>query len=742
MSVSGPKDLFSKFYSVADYIPFVSTGTNAVKLVAKKRLLKQESFGYKPQIQDHRYQYIKTKSTMRSVVLLFPFLGNILVGIYDVYHALKDKIVESGIRKEVGEEHQELCRKAFQGDVSAMVNLAALCKDKEAFFLYAKAAKAGDVFGMFQTGWRLLEGRGTAKNREEALLWLTQAEERGNSAAMVHLAQLYARDNTALSIDFLRKAERAKNPPGMTNRAIFIIDKTKGYPTTLEGIRFETGFEKGGQIDLNRAELCYREGASHGDSVAMVNLGALYEAARKYDDAAFWYKTAAELQNTTGMKNLLNLIETHKVRDELDEAQVVSWFKEIADNKQHAECGAANTILGWMKSLKGDHEAAQEYYKNIFGDTKGLMLQGKFKAAAVNGDPEGMYKYAVQWDTPQEETQKWLMRAAHAGHEKAMYQLGEKARSEGDFACAENWYRKALEGGNADSVDSLLALYSQTGPLANSGKTPQDCLIAIEEQCERNPKYLELWEKIAQIYLEGREGVSVNLEKSLRFGKSLLAKGLDDKIVQACKEKNDFSTMMRVADIFFEGDGVSKNVEKANKLYEELFDLCATMTNEEKVFPILGRLYEEGKGVEKNLDSAVECYAQARDALSVLRVGEQRLQENREKAVNNLDTAFRIFSSTQDIEHMKKIADIIAEKSSDTNYYGIINSTCREILHSEKSDKQFIARSMLIELLEKGKGGAEDLVEAYKLYQKQGDLAGMDRILQKMTSEQIETLTK
>ena len=66
---------------MCDYTPFVSTATSLINLFLKYVVL---PFMNQQHIaKNHYYTHIQQKSTLRSIVLLVPIIGNIAVAIYN-----------------------------------------------------------------------------------------------------------------------------------------------------------------------------------------------------------------------------------------------------------------------------------------------------------------------------------------------------------------------------------------------------------------------------------------------------------------------------------------------------------------------------------------------------------------------------------------------------------------------------------------------------------------------------------
>lgn len=72
---------------ICDYVPFVSSFTNVIDLVQKKRFKSEEVKHDPPPLKSKYVTYIEHKSDLRCAILLFPIVGNVLVGAYDILRA-------------------------------------------------------------------------------------------------------------------------------------------------------------------------------------------------------------------------------------------------------------------------------------------------------------------------------------------------------------------------------------------------------------------------------------------------------------------------------------------------------------------------------------------------------------------------------------------------------------------------------------------------------------------------------
>jgi hypothetical protein len=84
-------DFFVKADNVCDYIPTISTLSNLTDLFQKCVILPFKS--NQTIDNNHYYTHLKNKSILRSIVLLIPVIGNIIVGIYDFALNNREKVL-------------------------------------------------------------------------------------------------------------------------------------------------------------------------------------------------------------------------------------------------------------------------------------------------------------------------------------------------------------------------------------------------------------------------------------------------------------------------------------------------------------------------------------------------------------------------------------------------------------------------------------------------------------------------
>ena len=89
-------------------------------------------------------------------------------------------------------------KSAKQGNIEAYHQLAVLYyvgrgvkkNHKKAFEFYLKAAEKGHVFAQNMLGIMYYKGQGTNKNKEKAFYWLSKSAEQGNKYAKIYLKNI------------------------------------------------------------------------------------------------------------------------------------------------------------------------------------------------------------------------------------------------------------------------------------------------------------------------------------------------------------------------------------------------------------------------------------------------------------------------------------------------------------------------------------------------------------------------
>lgn len=294
------------------------------------------------------------------------------------------------------------------------------------------------------------------------------------------------------------------------------------------------------------------------------------------------------------------------------------------------------------QAAKGDKNAmfaiGKMYQEGTGVDANPNLAEEYYRKAADLGQETAQYNLAqLLLSDPKRvpEGIKWLKDSAGAGSGKSMLVLGQLyANGQGvtqDFAAAKGWFDKAAEKGEADAY-LLLGQLSELGKGAT--KDMKKALELYENAAKRDS--LQAILKLAELYANGAEGVEKDMVKAKEWLETgvdkekegttatlnlgLLYEAVEKKPAQAFKyykmaaDKNDPTAMVKVASMYFTGEGAEKNVKTAF----DWFKKAAEAGNPAGMF-FISNAYEKGEGTTANakdakqwlISSAVGGYAPA-----------------------------------------------------------------------------------------------------------------------------------
>ncbi len=223
-------------------------------------------------------------------------------------------LVPAGNSSAVTDTLLETARKYYYGiGVSKNIN--------KAFKLYLKAAKQGDVDGMFIVGGLYMQGHGTVIDKKEAFNWLYQAAVNGRSS---------------------KESQR-------------ILGQF---------------FLSGNNVPQNYKEALhwYELAAMGGDPEAQSELAFLYFTGKfvekDYDKAKYWFELAAMDGYPLAQYNMGILWYTGNGVTGIDTIKAYAWFN-IAASNGHPSGSAAKSFL---ESILSDDElaSAQQYSMDLY----------------------------------------------------------------------------------------------------------------------------------------------------------------------------------------------------------------------------------------------------------------------------------------------------------------------------------------------------------------------------------------
>jgi len=179
-------------------------------------------------------------------------------------------------------------------------------KFKTAFIEFKKSALKGSSDAQYNVAVMLYSGKGTPKDKAEAVYWFVKAAENGDVSAQYNLGVLYSTDKE-LPNDYPKMDrgeiyfEVSRGPRTSRQQKAF-----KWYKKAAEqdhvsaalnlGVMYNQGI--GVKLDYTQAVKWYKVAADKGSIKAQLNLGILYDLGRgtKRDvvKAAEYYRKAAE----------------------------------------------------------------------------------------------------------------------------------------------------------------------------------------------------------------------------------------------------------------------------------------------------------------------------------------------------------------------------------------------------------------------------------------------------------------
>jgi len=222
--------------------------------------------------------------------------------------------------------------------------------------LYQQAAENGQVEAMSRLGGLYSQGKGVAKNLEEARKWWSLAAEKGNAAAR---AQLQTGQKVALAVSpqsqvkveesrvqvepktlepedkKTKTAVKEQPKPEQVAKAVLVPPPVSKDKNSLyeEGLRFFKG--EGVTRDYAQAHKLFVEAAEMGQAKAQYRLGFMYslgKGVKKSDqEAVNWWQKAAKQNDPDAQYYLGYMYEIGGgVKQDIGEAK--KWYQKAAAN--------------------------------------------------------------------------------------------------------------------------------------------------------------------------------------------------------------------------------------------------------------------------------------------------------------------------------------------------------------------------------------------------------------------------
>lgn len=331
--------------------------------------------------------------------------------------------------------------------------------------------------------------------------------------------------------------------------------------------------------DNRRAVYWYRIAAEAGNPEAQFNIGVKYDngegVEHNAEESVRWFLMAAEQGLPDAQYFLGQALEAGE-GVEKNQQEAIDWYL-LASEQGHASAKRRF----WSLCLSGLFKP-ENYEEALFAELVGRQMGNK---GPYFRDSLSLCK-ASEADVYEE------IFDAFEGSPESQFNLGMKYASgkdvTRDYVAAVYWYRRASAGGNAGAFNNLGSIFSRhdTGLFNDS-----EAFECFKKAAEMGSKYgmYNYANKLLSI-IEGREE---NLEKSI---------GLLEKSAS----KNYIPAMVRLGNLFYDGEIVDLDYVKAFKWYSE----AASRQSAGGYFG-LGLLYGQGLGVNKDLDLAKSYFEDA-----------------------------------------------------------------------------------------------------------------------------------
>jgi len=242
-----------------------------------------------------------------------------------------------------------------------------------------KKAEAGDAVAQFDLGLCYSEGLVVAKDKKEALKWITKSAEQGYSFAQSDLGVRYllglgvAKDEKEALKWYKKVAEQEATPttPAQSFKGTYEQNYLGDYYS----------FTK----DYKEAVKWYTKAAEQGDTQAQNNLGSLYYkgegVTQDYKEAVKWYTKSAEQGNAQAQRILAVCYEkgtgvakdekealkwSEKAKAENKRRRVVTRDEETIDDSTPAMAIASLTDPQILANLQGERASNSRFQKCLY----------------------------------------------------------------------------------------------------------------------------------------------------------------------------------------------------------------------------------------------------------------------------------------------------------------------------------------------------------------------------------------
>lgn len=358
------------------------------------------------------------------------------------------------------------------------------------------------------------------------------------------------------------------------------------------------GFETETAGDISKAVSYYEQAASNGHTGAMLRLGCHYLRKRDYLKSAEWELKAFMLGDIEAIDSLLILHAYSKEQDEVMKVFTQTFEKiyrlvsEIIEKKKDVayESVVGISNLGTMYDLGWGTTESKEFAYKFFS-----LAYDYYKMLASQGDERALsriaymtlFGYAVE--TNKKDAFELYIKAAEAGDMEAVYRVGKiyeigiENYLEEDLIKAKEFYKKASNGGYIPAMDAYYKLC----------KDEEKWELNVNRARTGNPSARF---NLADMYHDGK-GVKKDIQKAIDILKELVHEGENKTSIYEDFPKLDVYGIAayHLGNFYYE----EEDYVKARALFGKASE-CGMY----EAIKILSKMYQEGKGGEKDSSHA------------------------------------------------------------------------------------------------------------------------------------------
>jgi len=272
--------------------------------------------------------------------------------------------------------------------------------------------------------------------------------EKYESMTNEELNSLIQKDDTSAMREMAWRLKKGEKGLGVSlEKAFKIYLKAAELGNDVAQYNVGSSYEFGDGIecDYNKAFFWYKKAAEAGDVDAQSRLAYFYENGKgieKDENSAFyWYKKAAEAGSSWDMHGL-GLCYLNGIGTKVDNESALLWFTKSAEN----DCEFPNFYLGQMYE-KGigtlqDYDKAMYYYKNV---TENERIDSYFWIACI-----------LTLQGKHDKDLEWYIKAAELGNSDSIDYLAGgywvDKDCEIDYSIALKWAEKGANNGSSKNM--------------------------------------------------------------------------------------------------------------------------------------------------------------------------------------------------------------------------------------------------------------------------------------------------